>query len=162
MSCDLRRPASESEWAVYHEIRRRVLFERRGRGDAYDAHHPDDVRPTNHPFILWCADEALGVIRVDIIDEGVAIFRRVAVREDAQRRGHGRQLLAKAEQFARVHGCTRIDSHVDIDAVGFYQRCGFAIAEEMKPNGATVLMTKLLAGTKEASILAAQPNDRCS
>jgi hypothetical protein len=34
---------------------------------------------------------------------------------------------------------------VDIDAVGFYERCGFAIAEAAKPNAATVLMTRDLA-----------------
>lgn len=146
MTYDLRRPASEAEWAVYHEIRRRILFELRGRGDTYDPQHPDDLRPTNHPLVLWRDAEALGVIRVDIAT-GAAIFRRVAVREDVQRQGHGRQLLARAERFARMHGCTRIDSHVDLDAVGFYERCGFSIADTAKRNAATVFMTKDLGGT---------------
>ena len=143
MSYDLRRPATESEWATYHEIRRDVLFERRGRGDAYDPQHPDDLRPSNHPLVLWRGGEGLGVIRVDI-DTEAAVFRRVAVRQHVQRQGHGRQLLASAEQFARRHGCTRIDSHVDVEAVGFYERCGFSIAGEVTPTAATVLMTKRL------------------
>ncbi|MCA1606864.1 MAG: GNAT family N-acetyltransferase, partial [Acidobacteria bacterium] len=41
------------------------------------------------------------------------MFRRVAVREDAQRVGHGRVLLTLAESFARSKGCKQIWSNVD-------------------------------------------------
>ena len=39
---DFRPPTTDTEWASYHAIRRRVLFELRGNAAAYDAHHPDD------------------------------------------------------------------------------------------------------------------------
>jgi hypothetical protein len=35
MTYQLRSPASDAEWASYHEIRRHVLFELRGRGAEY-------------------------------------------------------------------------------------------------------------------------------
>jgi GNAT superfamily N-acetyltransferase len=140
---DLRPPVTDAEWSIYHEIRRRVLFELRGNGDAYDPRHPDELRPGNHPFVLWTGGEAVGVIRVDI-DADAAIFRRVAVREDVQRRGHGRQMLAAAADFARNQGCRRLVSHVDRAAVGFYQRCGFSIVKDPSPKDSTVLMIKAL------------------
>jgi GNAT superfamily N-acetyltransferase len=141
---ELRPPVGDAEWAVYHDIRRHVLFERRGRGADYDAAHPDERRAGHHPLVLWLGGEAVGVIRVDV-DGPVARFRRVAIREDVQRRGLGRLLLAHAEQFARAHGCARVESHVDADAVGFYERCGFV--HEGAPKGTAgrpVLMTKSL------------------
>jgi hypothetical protein len=42
-----------ADWAAYHDIRRRVLFEERGSG-AYDENHPDDRLAGNHPKVLIC------------------------------------------------------------------------------------------------------------
>ncbi len=55
--------------------------------------------------------------------------------------------LSLAQQFAAVHGCTRLASHVAPDAVPFYEKCGFA--KEPEPaDGASgrgsVFMTKRL------------------
>jgi GNAT superfamily N-acetyltransferase len=138
----LRAPASDAEWVAYHTIRRVVLFERRGQFGVYDASHPDETCPENHPFLLLFNGEPVGTIRVDItFDE--AIFRRVAIREDVQRRGHGRVMMSLAEHFARSQGKNRIRSHVDASAVGFYERCGYSRAQP-ESDGATVLMTKEL------------------
>jgi GNAT superfamily N-acetyltransferase len=140
---ELRSPANQGEWRSYHDIRRHILFERRGRGRAYDPNHPDETRPGRFPFILWSEKEPVGVIRVDI-DGEVATFRRVAVRHDVQRLGHGRCMLADAEQFARSHGCSRIESQADVTAIGFYERCGFHRAANTLPHAETALMIKAL------------------
>jgi GNAT superfamily N-acetyltransferase len=121
---ELRSPESPDQWGRYHAIRRRVLFE--ARGYAYDAEHPDERRPGNHPKLLIYAGDPVGVVRIDLAPPG-AILRRVAVREDVQRKGHGRALLALAEQFARNQGCTELRSSVDPGAVAFYEKCGFTI-----------------------------------
>ena len=144
MPAELRAPASAAEWAAYHDIRRRVLFELRGQGDVYDSNHPDELRAGHHPLILWNGAEAVGVIRVDI-EGDVAIFRRVAIREDVQRRGHGRRLLSYAERFAETHSCRRIRSYVDAGAVGFYERCGFRRVDAAAPDSGPVFMAKVLA-----------------
>ena len=133
----LRAPADEAEWSAYHAIRRRVLFEMRGLASTYDANHPDEHAPGHHPFVFWDGFTAVGVIRVDVAGD-VAVFRRVAVRDDFQRRGYGRRMLGAAEQFARSEGCVRVDSHVDPGAIGFYERCGFV-------RTAGAVMTKSLA-----------------
>ena len=140
---DFRAPATDAEWASYHAIRRRVLFELRGNAAAYDADHPDEHRPGRHPFILFDAGAPVGVIRVDV-DGPVATFRRVAIRDDVQRRGHGRRLLEAAERFARQQGCTLIVSHADPDAVGFYERCGFTHPDPPGQGGGSVLVRKSL------------------
>ena len=140
MSVELRAPVTDDDWAAYHAIRRHVLFELRGNGAAYAADHPDEQLPGHFPLVLWDAGTAVGVIRVDVHD-GIALFRRVAVREHLQRRGYGRHLLQAAEQFAATHGCTRVVSNVDPGAVGFYERCGFR--READENR-TVVMSKQL------------------
>ena len=121
---NLRSPQTRDEWDQYHAIRRRVLWERRGLCDVYDENHPDEYKSTHNPFLLMYRDVAVGVIRIDIVGKQ-AIFRRVAVREDVQRSGHGRVLLALAEEFAREKDCDHLYSFVSPDAVEFYEKCGF-------------------------------------
>jgi GNAT superfamily N-acetyltransferase len=140
MQVELKAPTTDADWGAYHAIRRRVLFELRGNGSAYDEHHPDETRPGHHPLVFWVGATPVGTIRIDV-GGSRAIFRRVAIREDLQRRGYGRQLLEAAEQFARQH-CARIESHVDPDAVGFYERCGFRHADSAGGIRSSSLMIK--------------------
>ena len=120
----LRAPASDEEWRTYHAIRREVLFENRGFFGLYDEAHPDEFAQGNHPMLLIHEDEPIGAIRVDV-DGPLAIFRRVAIREDVQRHGHGKVMLSLAEDFALDKGCSLVRSYVDAGAVGFYKSCGF-------------------------------------
>ncbi len=139
-------PTTVDQWDAYHRIRREVLFEARGQFDVYDANHPDERARNNHPKLLMHAGDAVGVVQIDI-DHEVAALRRVAVRADVQHGGHGRMLLTLAEQFAHVHGCSRLVSFVAVDAVGFYQKCGFVIerSEAVGPSGnRSVLMGKVI------------------
>lgn len=124
MASELRPVVSDDEWEAYHSIRERVLWNARGRVGVYDREHPDERKLGNHPFLLVQGGEPLGVVRVDL-EPPVAWFRRVAVREDRQRQGYGRQLLELAQQFAVAHGCRRVCSNVDPAAVGFYRKLGF-------------------------------------
>ena len=121
---NLRRPQTPDEWEQYHAIRRRVLWESRGRYGVYDENHPDEYKSAHHQFLLMFRDVAVGVIRIDI-EERKAIFRRVAVREDVQRSGHGKVMLTLAEEFAREKDCDHLYSFVSPDAVEFYAKCGF-------------------------------------
>ena len=94
----LRAPANEAEWQSYHEIRRAVLWEARGQGSVYDPKRPDERLPNRFARILF-EDVPVGVLRIDI-EPPKAIFRRVAVRIEQQRKGHGRVMLMLAEEFA--------------------------------------------------------------
>jgi GNAT superfamily N-acetyltransferase len=138
---ELRPPTSEAEWNAYHDLRRRILFERRGRAASYDPNHPDERRDGNHPHLFFHDGAPVGTVRIDI-DGALAIFRLVTIREDLQRQGLGREMLRQAEAFALSQRCWRIESHVARDAEGFYARCGFhRVNDEIEP-GDTVLMAK--------------------
>ena len=120
----LRTPQNDEEWRAFHAIRRKVLFENRGKSETYNENHPDDSKPGNHPLVLVYGDKVIGVLRLDILAP-IAWLRRVAIREDLQRHGHGRVLLQLAEAFARDHGCDEIRSNAAVEAFGFYERCGY-------------------------------------
>jgi len=120
---ELRAPGTREDWRTFHEIRRRVLFENRGKND-YVANHPDDTRLGNHPFILVYKGEIIGVIRVDVCDSE-AWLRRAAIREDLQRQGHGRVLLQLVEKFASTKNCSEVRTNAAVESVGFYERCGY-------------------------------------
>ncbi len=141
---ELKTPSSTAEWEAYHNIRRKVLFENRGQFGVYDENHPDECHPSNYPLILCQNAEAIGVIRIDINDRQ-AMFRQVAIREDQQRLGHGRMLLTLAEAFAQRQGCTHVEINVALDAVGFYQRCGYTIVTSAPTASKSIVMQKQLA-----------------
>ncbi len=122
---ELRAPLSEEEWSIFHAIRRKVLFENRGKAESYIENHPDDFKTGHHPLILLYQGVVVGVIRVEV-SETVAWFRRVAIREDLQRLGHGRVLLQLAEAFAKAEGCNEVRSNAAVEAVGFYECCGYS------------------------------------
>ncbi|HEY8228738.1 MAG TPA: GNAT family N-acetyltransferase [Pyrinomonadaceae bacterium] len=136
-------PRSRDEWLAYHAIRRTVLFENRGHAGQYIENHPDEFRPGHHPLILIHNGATVGVVRVDVSDRA-AWFRRVAIRQDLQRRGHGRTLLRLAETFARGQGCNEVRSNVATDAVGFYERCGYLRDVATESTG-SITMRKALA-----------------
>ena len=122
---EIRTPQNDEEWRAFHAIRRKVLFENRGKTETYLEDHPDDSKPGNHPLILLYRGDVIGVLRIDV-SETVAMLRRVAIREDLQGAGHGRMLLRLAEQFAKDESCNEIRSNAAVEAVGFYERCGYA------------------------------------
>ena len=138
-------PEDSASWRAFHDIRREVLFEARGQHGVYNDSHPDDAVPGHHPKLLLHRGHPVGVVRIDISGHE-AILRRVAIRSEVQRSGHGRRLVSLAEAFAVSHGCGRLASHVARDAVGFYEKCGFSRAhpDDASSDGGSVLMTKVL------------------
>ena len=143
-------PADPGSWGRYHEIRRQVLFEARGRFGIYDENRPDERAAGHYPKLLLFRNDPVGVIRLDIAVPD-AIFRRVAIRGDVQRHGHGRALLSLAERLAAGHGCRQFTTHAAPDAVGFYQKCGFVIEPggAADDDGGSILMRKHLQADAE-------------
>ena len=126
----LRAPRSSREWARYHEIRRRCLFEKyNGKGTPYyfeyDPDHPDEHDPANHPLVLLDGGRVIGTIRIDLKHDGRAIFRLVAIDDPWQGQGFGTTLLALAESYARDCGADTICLNSVPDAYRFYTRHGF-------------------------------------
>ena len=120
---ELRAPESDDEWRAFHDIRRKVLFENRGKND-YIENHPDDAKADNYPLFLLFQGQIIGVVRIDVC-ESEAWLRRVAIREDLQLQGHGQVLLRLAENFALKKNCTAVRTNAAVESVGFYERCGY-------------------------------------
>ena len=106
-----------------------MLFEARGHFDVYDENRPDERQAGNHPKLLLYRGDPVGVVRIDV-NATTAYLRRVAVRQDVQRRGHGRALLALAQRFAIESRCATLASFVAPDAVEFYRSCGFSVEQD--------------------------------
>ena len=142
---ELADPRTEAEWAAYHDIRRRVLFEDRGRFDVYDESHSDEFAEGNHPKIAKIGARTIGVIRIDVSAD-VAQFRRVAIDTPFQGKGYGTEMISLAEKFVSDNGLRKIYSSVDQAAVTFYRKCGYL---ETKNNeaGPSVPMYKTLRGS---------------
>ena len=124
--CSLVEPQSDADWSAYHDIRRRILFERRGAYGVYDANRADEHAPGHYPKLLVRSSRYLGAVRIDVAG-ATAYLRRVAIDEPYQRQGLGRALLALAEEFARAQAVTRVESSVARDAVPFYLKCGYRL-----------------------------------
>ena len=138
---ELRQPASDEEWRVFHSIRRRVLFDNRGKSETYIDNHPDDSKPGNHPLVLLYKGVVVGVVRLDV-GEAEAWLRRVAIREDLQRVGHGRVLLRLAEEFAKTEGCGLLKTNAAVESIGFYERCGYSRDDEASAPPNSVRLSK--------------------
>jgi GNAT superfamily N-acetyltransferase len=133
---------TEDEWAAYHAIRERVLWEARAKSSKYDPNHPDDRIPSNFPLLYVSDEKTIGVLRVDL-DNETAWFRRVAVDEEYQKQGYGTKMIEAAITFARAKGCGLVRSNVARDAVGFYEKVGFTYVDEVHPDGGIPMAKQL-------------------
>ncbi|MEO8686483.1 MAG: GNAT family N-acetyltransferase, partial [Devosia sp.] len=98
---DVTQPA---DWQVYHAIRRQELFEARGRNGLYDENYPGDHGPNMHHYLLKLEGRPLGTTRLDVREDGSAVFRLVAITAVEQGKGHGRVLAQMVEERARAFG----------------------------------------------------------
>jgi N-acetylglutamate synthase-like GNAT family acetyltransferase len=115
----------QDDWKAYHHIRRTVLFDARGVS-GYDANHPDEHSPINHPLLLkHDGRNAVGTVRLDQRSAGGGITRLVAIQSDYQRCGLGRLMMGLIETRALSLAMDTLYVSSAPDAVGFYERIGF-------------------------------------
>jgi ribosomal protein S18 acetylase RimI-like enzyme len=84
-------------------------------------------------FLKEDGDGLLGLIYIELRDNGHGYIGMVAVDPDRQSRGAGRELMKAGEQLCRDHGCRLIEISV-IDRrpelIAWYQRQGYKIVGE--------------------------------
>jgi GNAT superfamily N-acetyltransferase len=118
------------EWARYHDIRKRCIFEEYHGEKAryhftYDPAHPDERDPANHPLVFLADGMVIGTIRIDIKPLGCAVFRLVAIDTPWQGKGLGTIMLEMAEAYARARGVQKICLNSVPRAYTLYARNGF-------------------------------------
>jgi len=100
-----------------------------------------------HVHVL-CDESGLVGLVVLIPEEHAMLLDNIAVRPDAQGRGHGRALLAFAERAARERGLHTIRLYTNeamTENIALYRRMGFAETHRAEEMGfRRVYMTKLL------------------
>jgi GNAT superfamily N-acetyltransferase len=116
---------NEADWQAYHAIRRKVLWEARGRSN-YDERQPDEYRSSHFPLLFKLDERNLGTVRLDDFGTGMGAVRLVAIVSDGQRRGYGRKLMELMEGRALAMGLRRLVMNAAADAVGFYEKLGWS------------------------------------
>jgi len=122
----LRPVRSPQEWSAYHAIRREAIFAALLPGQGYDERHPDEHAADNRPHVLVRDGEAVGTVRIDLIDATQAGLRLIGIRGDLQRRGLGVVLLALAEEAVRGFGRTDVVINAHPTSLAFYLANGYA------------------------------------
>jgi ribosomal protein S18 acetylase RimI-like enzyme len=100
-------------------------------------------------YVYVLSDErGISAILVLIPEERALLLDNVAVRPDAQGRGHGRTLIGFAERMARERGLGAIRLYTNeamTENVALYGRMGFVETHRAEEHGfRRVYMTKLL------------------
>src|SRR5215470_11135193 len=117
MHYELIKVTTENDWRAYHALRRRVLWEARGRSD-YDENDADEYLACSHPLLLKFDERPIGTTRIDNCGDGTGVVRLVAIAIDMQRQGHGRVLSASVEAYARCLSIHTLFVNAAADAVG--------------------------------------------
>ena len=125
MSYTLVEVVDPADWQAYHTIRRQELFEAKGRHGLYDENYPGDHGPNMHHYLLKLDGRPLGTTRLDVRDDGSAIFRLVAIAAAEQGQGHGRVLGHMVEQRARAFGASVLYVNAAVTALGYYLATGW-------------------------------------
>ncbi|UJW86686.1 GNAT family N-acetyltransferase [Devosia sp. SL43] len=121
--------STPEDWAAYHDIRRRELFEARGRFGIYNPNYPDEHTPDKHHYLLKHDGKPVGTTRLDVRGDGSAVFRLVAITATEQGKGHGRVLSELVEGRARGFGAHTLLVNAARTALGYYEKTGWQVHE---------------------------------
>ncbi len=124
----IRTPQNHLEWDAYYDLRYRVL---RAPWNQPRGSEKNDGDATAIHLAYFENGVILGVVRLDTQQsETWAQVRFMAVEEDVQGKGIGKQLMATAENFAKNLGFKNIVLHAREKALPFYQKLGYELLEK--------------------------------
>ena len=113
--------------AAARAIRREVFIAEQGVSEIEEM---DALDGQSRHYVARIAGQPVGTARVRPYAPGVAKLERMAVRAADRRSGVGRALLAYIEADAATAGMQEIVLHAQDHALGFYERCGYAVEGE--------------------------------
>ena len=127
---------TDDDWLAYHRIRCAELFTARERAE-YDKHHEDEYKDNHFPLVLKFNEKIIGVVRLDLKPNQMAIMRLVAITKKEQSKGHGAVLAEKFILLAKSKGAKKIVVNSAKEAVIFYEKLGFyrQVWDEEEQNG---------------------------
>ncbi len=124
----IRSPENSAEWLAYYDLRYRVLRAPWGQVKGCEQ-SPDEAKHQHFAFFDEQA-KILGVGRLDLIDHQTAQIRFMAVDQDVQNNGIGKNLMLHMELAAKANGVQEIILHAREIALAFYDKLGYQLVEK--------------------------------
>ncbi|EKE80905.1 bifunctional GNAT family N-acetyltransferase/hotdog fold thioesterase [Idiomarina xiamenensis] len=121
-------PKTDAELAAYFHLRWRVLREpfQRPLGSEQDEY--DQV--SEHRMVVNDAGDAIAIGRLHFNSPEEGQIRYMASAPEYRGEGHGIAIIYALEQEARRQGAQHIVINSRDNTLGFYQKCGYELAEE--------------------------------
>lgn len=116
-------PQTEAEFEQYYQFRWRLLRAPLNLPPGSERDEYDTV--AIHRMLVDQQGNTVAVARMHQISTEEAQLRYIAVDDQYQKQGLGSQLVAVLEQVARNMGISRILINARLNALDFYQKCGF-------------------------------------
>ncbi|MCW8910015.1 MAG: GNAT family N-acetyltransferase [Gammaproteobacteria bacterium] len=120
-------PETDEDFEKYFELRWRIL--RKPWNQPLGSERDDDEDISFHLMAIE-KNKAIGVARLQFINETTAQLRYMAVDKDAEGHGTGRSIIEAMETYARNHNVSTIMLHARENAVEFYKKTGFKTEEK--------------------------------
>lgn len=88
------------------------------------------IEKNAYHVLAYNKSHLVGTLFLLPLEKGNLQMKQVAVDPAVQGQGIGKQLVNRAEEFARQKGYTSIKLHARINAWPFYESCGYTYASE--------------------------------
>ena len=114
---------TEAEFEQYYQFRWRLL--RAPHKLPFGSERDEYDTVASHRMLVDDAGNTIAVARMHQISSEEAQLRYIAVDEQYQKQGLGSQLVSVMEALAKEKGIARILINARLNALDFYQKCGF-------------------------------------
>ena len=122
----------ENEWqraGVYYIRTRAMVY---GFNLSLQGEFADDTKDSEYILVTDDNDRPLSTNRIHLLPErGFAKIERVVTLEEARGKGAGRAGILAAEDWIRERGFKKIVITSREEAVGFYEKLGYKVREDM-------------------------------
>ena len=127
MGIEIRPPVNEKEWEQYYDLRYRILRQPLNQPIGSEKNEGDE---TGIHFALFENNQLMAIARLDHSGENTMQVRFVAVEENQQGKGFGKQIMIATEQKALELNTKKMILHARENAVPFYLGLGYEMIEK--------------------------------
>jgi len=127
MEITIRSPFNEKEWEDYYDLRYRILRQpwKQERGS-----ERNDGDATGIHFGLYENGVLKAIARLDINPTREGQVRFMAVENNSQRKGYGKQVMLAIEEYCKMYTINEMILHAREIAIPFYESLGYEIVEK--------------------------------
>jgi len=118
---------TDEERKIYHEIRKKEIFDRYAPEIEYDPDHPDEKKKHHHPMLFLLDEEIVGVVRLDHKGKRKLLLRVFAITASKQRNGWGTQALELIEAYALEQERNEILLNANKNSIDFYKLSSYEL-----------------------------------